>query len=46
MLPDWREFPNNDNTLLAEQLANPDWPRIVATATLDQIVRDHMAKRC
>lgn len=45
MLPDWQAFPNTDNSLLAEQLANPDWPRIVATATLDQIVRDHMARR-
>jgi phosphohistidine phosphatase SixA len=44
-IPNWQDFPNNDNTLLAEQLANPDWPIIVATATLDQIVRDHMAKR-
>jgi hypothetical protein len=46
MLPNWQAFPNTDISLLAEQLANPDWPRIVATATLDQIVRDHMAKRC
>jgi hypothetical protein len=44
LLPDWQGFPNNDNTLLAKQLANPDWPRTVATATLDQIVRDHVAK--
>jgi len=43
MLPDWQAFQNTNISLLAEQLANPDWPRIVATATLDQIVRDHMA---